>query len=118
MSAAMMMTLSAVLMLAAAALLLASVMVDRPTPAVADEQRVVQRIEARLMRGGRTLWRRQTQRRARADTSDDHFPRSSRTMVRDWFILRGALTEARQTSSTAGGLSGLVSHRSTNTVST
>lgn len=66
MSAAMMMTLSAVLMLAAAALLLASVMVDRPTPAVADEQRVVQRIEARLMRGGRTLWRRQTQRRARA----------------------------------------------------
>ena len=72
MSPAAMMVLSSVMMAAAAALLQASVLNRRPLsesdagrrPLVSDDD--LQRLEARLLRGGHRLWRSQTQERRRA----------------------------------------------------
>lgn len=61
MTPAMMMALSAAMMAAAAVLLFASIMAEQPLAELSEAQR----LEARLMRGGRSLWRRQTQRRER-----------------------------------------------------
>ncbi|WP_445003995.1 type II secretion system F family protein [Halomonas mongoliensis] len=73
MSPAALMILSAVMMAVAAALLIASVMAERPlaelaleTPRPAEPDAAdSRRLEARLIRGGSQLWRRQTQRRRR-----------------------------------------------------